>query len=139
MTDATELLDVGCGSGILAIAAAVLGARRADAVDIDPLAVKIARENAALSGVEGKIRFSCGDLAEHAAGPYTLLTANIVADVILRLLPDVPRLLAPGGDFLASGVIDSREADVADGIRRAGLTLVETLRDGGWVAFRARR
>ena len=111
-----RVLDLGCGSGILSIAALVLGAERASAVDIDPKAVDVAYENAALNGI-GKDRYTvrAGDVltdralaAELAQERYQLVLANIVADVIIPLAPQVPGLLAEGGVFLCSGIIDSR-------------------------------
>lgn len=134
----TELLDVGTGSGILAIAGLLLGARRAVGVDIDELAVKIAGENAALNGVSDRLTLHCGDLTEQVAGRFGVVCANIVADVILRLAKDVKRYLLPGGALLCSGIIEERCQEVQDGLRAADLTVEEVLTENGWAAIRLR-
>lgn len=131
------LLDIGTGSGILAVAALLLGADRAVGVDIDQVAVRVARENAAANGVDSRCAFLCGDLADKVSGKYSIITANIVADVIIRLTPDLRRFLSPGGVFIASGIIDAREADVLAALKEAGLTVKERRASGGWVALAA--
>ena len=133
------VLDVGTGSGILAITALLLGAKSATGVDIDQLSVKIAGENAALNGVEDNLTLIAGDLTQKVEGTYQVVTANIVADVILRLLPDLGRFLQPGGDFIASGIIDTREQELVEAVAAAGYRIVEVRRLGGWVAIHARR
>ena len=133
----TELLDVGCGSGILAIAGMKLGAKRAVAVDIDALAVKVANENAEINGVGGKIDFICGDLAEKVEGKFDLIVANIVADIIIRLTKDIRAFLKEGGVFIASGIIDSREDEVVNAVKACGLKVTDIARDKGWVALTA--
>ena len=130
-----RMLDVGCGSGILAVAALLLGAQSALAVDIDPMAVRTAAENAQRNGVADHIQVVAGDLAGAASGQYDIITANIVADAILRLAPAIPPLLAPGGLFVASGIIDDRAAEVAAGLAAAGLTVRATREKNGWVAI----
>ncbi|MGD9560482.1 MAG: 50S ribosomal protein L11 methyltransferase [Oscillospiraceae bacterium] len=129
-----RVLDVGCGSGILAVAALLLGAAQAHGIDIDPMAVRTAQENARLNAVDDRFFAEAGDLAATARGPYQLITANIIADAIIRLAPGIPPLLAPTGVFIASGVIDSREAEVAQALAAQGLA-TEVRRKGGWVAF----
>lgn len=137
VTEETELLDVGCGSGILAIAGMKLGAKRAVAVDIDALAVKVAGENAEINGVGGNIEFICGDLAERVTGKYELITANIVADVIIRLTKNIMSYLKDDGIFVASGIIDSRENEVVEAVRACGLKVIKIAHDKGWVALTA--
>ena len=107
VTDGTSLLDVGTGSGILGIAGLLLGAKTATGVDIDALSVKIAGENAALNGVEKDFELIHGDLAARVRGRFSVITANIVADIIIRLLPDTERLLEDGGVIIVSGIIKS--------------------------------
>lgn len=133
-----RLLDIGTGSGILAIAALLLGAREALGVDIDPMCVRVAGENAALNGVQDRLGIEAGDLADAADGKYDIITSNIVADAILRLAPDAAARLAPAGVFIASGIIEEREAEVCAALEAAGLALAETRRAGGWVALVAR-
>ncbi len=128
-----SMLDVGCGSGILAICAGLLGSGRTVGVDIDPVAVRTAKENAAFNGC-GEIGFFCGDLARDVAGPFDVICANIVADAILRLAGDLPRLMAEGGVCVVSGIIDTRKDEVLAGLRAAGLVPVALREESGWVA-----
>ncbi len=132
-----DFLDMGCGSGILSIAALKLGARRAVGVDIDPLAVKTAGENAASNQVEDRFTGICGDLAEKVTGTFKTVAANIVADVVIRLSQDAPRFLAPGGVYIISGIIDTREQDVLAAVSDA-FQVVERREEKGWVAFALR-
>ena len=140
------VLDLGCGSGILAVAALCLGARHATGVDIDPKAVDVAYENAALNGIgRDKCRFLAGNVIsdrslveELARERADLVLANIVADVIIPLAPVVPRLLAAEGTFLCSGIIDTRGDEVAAALEAAGLTVTRRREKNGWVALEAR-
>ena len=140
-----SVVDLGCGSGILSIAALILGAKDAIAVDIDPIAETIAYENAALNGI-GKDRYtvlvgdvlSNGVLRETLGGGYDVVVANIVADVIIGLAPMVRQFLKPGGLFLCSGIIDTRAGEVADALRQNGWE-IETTRSGeGWYSYACR-
>ena len=125
-------LAFGTGSGILAIAALKLGAAVAEGVDIDPVAVRTAGENAALNGVQDKLTVLVGDLSDKASGKYDIITANIVANAILSLAPAVPGLMADGATFIASGIIDSRKDEVIAGLEKAGLAVVEVKEKRGW-------
>ena len=125
-------LAFGTGSGILAIAALKLGAAVAEGVDIDPVAVRTAGENAALNGVQDKLTVLVGDLSDKASGKYDIITANIVANAILSLAPAVPGLMADGATFIASGIIDSRKDEVIAGLEQAGLAVVEVKEKRGW-------
>ena len=125
-------LAFGTGSGILAIAALKLGAASAEGVDIDPVAVRTAGENAALNGVQDKLTVLVGDLSDKASGTYDIITANIVANAILSLAPAVPGLMAEGATFIASGIIDSRKDEVIAGLEKAGLAIVEVKEKRGW-------
>lgn len=129
------LLDVGCGSGILAISALLLGCDSAVGVDIDPLAVKVAKENASLNGLSDRTEFVCGDLVEAVTGQYDLVCANIVADVIIQLCDSVLPFLKDEGLFLCSGIIDSRESDVLEKLEQVGLRVRDRAESGGWVAL----
>ena len=141
-----SVLDLGCGSGILSIAALVLGAGYAAAVDIDPKAVGVAYENAALNGIGKDIYHVCaGDVigdeelaGRLAARRYDLVLANIVADVIIPLSARVPQLMAPDGVFLCSGIIDSRADEVAAALAVHGLTVTKKREKNGWAALEAR-
>lgn len=132
------VLDIGCGTGILSIGAALLGASRVDAVEIDPHAVNVARGNVALNHLTDTIEVTQGDLAQKIYGTYDLVAANIIADVIIHLTPDIPRLLNPGGVFVGSGIIDTRADDVADALRKQGFS-VEVFGMEGWAVVVARR
>ena len=134
-----RVLDIGTGSGILAIAALKLGAREADGVDIDPMCVRTAGENAQRNGVSEHFRVLVGDVSDKAEGTYDIITANIVAAAILSLAPAVPALMAPGAAFIASGIIDERKDEVLDGLRAAGLNPVEVYEKRGWVCILCRK
>ena len=127
-----RVLDIGTGSGILAIAALKLGAAVAEGVDIDPVAVRTAGENAALNGVADKLPVLVGDLSDKASGKYDIITANIVANAIMALAPAVPGLMADDAVFIASGIIDERKDEVLAGLKAAGLEPVEVKEKRGW-------
>ena len=137
-----RVLDLGCGSGILSIAALRLGAAEATAVDIDDKCLTVAYDNAALNGI-GKDTYTVkvGNVLTDEAmraqlgGGYQIVLANIVADVIIGLAPLVRSMLAPGGLFLCSGIIDTRAEEVADKLRTAGLEIAETHSAEGWFAY----
>lgn len=140
-----RVLDLGTGSGILAIAALLLGAREAVGCDIDPKAARVAAENASYNGVEESFRVYTGDvnrdqkLKQALAGQYQLVLANIIADVIIPLAAVAGDYLAPGGRFLTSGIIESRAADVAAALTANGFVIVETRTREGWVSYTAQR
>lgn len=131
--------DVGTGSGILSVAAALLGAGRVIAVDIDELAVRTARENAARNGVADRVTVLQGDLLDNLAGVKAdLVVANIIAGVIVRLATDVAAASKPGGLFIASGIIRERVDEVRRALLGAGLKIVTERSEGEWVTFGAR-
>lgn len=140
-----RVLDLGCGSGILSIAALRLGAESAFACDIDEKCVDVAYENAALNGI-GKDRYTVrwGDVLTDAAlrqemgTGYDIVVANIVADVIMGLSPHVRPFLKPGGLFLCSGIIDDRAQEVADRLRENGWEILETRSAEGWFSYLCR-
>ena len=127
-----RVLDIGTGSGILAIAALKLGAAVAEGVDIDPVAVRTAGENAALNGVADKLTVLVGDLSDKASGQYDIITANIVANASMALAPAVPGLRADDAVFIASGIIDSRKDEVIAALEAAGLAVLEVKEKRGW-------
>ena len=140
VTEGCDFLDIGCGSGILSIAACLLGAGSALGVDIDALAVRTAKENGELNGlVEPKYTILKGDLARDVSGKYPVIAANIVADAIIALSPAVPALLADGGVYIVSGIIDSREQDVLTALADCGFTVVERHAHGGWLCLVCKR
>lgn len=132
-----RMLDVGCGSGILAICASKLGASLCRAYDIDPVAVRVANENIEVSG-QKNITCSQSDLLRHvdiSDGKYDLITANIVADIIIRMAPDVRAYMNEGCTLLASGIITERAEEVIQALEDNGLTVVDRLDDNGWCAL----
>ncbi len=131
------LLDIGTGSGILSVGALLLGAKHAIGIDIDPLCVRTARENAELNGVLNRFDVICGDLASEVNGHFPLITANIVADAILRLAPALPGLLEPHGLFIASGVLNERAEEVCVALQNVGLVNAEIRHKNDWVAILA--
>lgn len=134
-----RMLDIGTGSGILAIAVLKLGAAEAEGVDIDPMCVRTAGENAQRNGVQDRFKVLVGDLSDKASGVYNIITANIVASAILSLAPHVPALMAPGAVFIASGIIDTRKDEVLEGLRAAGLDPFEVHEKRGWVCIVCRK
>ena len=130
-----DMLDLGTGSGILAIIGAKLGARQVVASDIDPVAVKVARENAELNQVSDRVTFFEGDLLKaHTSGQYDLVVANIIADIIVKLIPDLHRVLKPGGHFVASGIIDRRLEEVKELLSKHNMEIVRIETDQEWRA-----
>ena len=137
-----RVLDLGCGSGILSIAALRLGAESAFACDIDEKCVDVAYENAALNGI-GKDRYTVrwGDVLTDAAlrqemgTGYDIVVANIVADVIMGLSPHVRPFLKPGGLFLCSGIIDDRAAEVLEKLKADGWDVIEQRSSEGWFSY----
>ena len=140
-----KVLDLGCGSGILSIAALRLGAKSAFACDIDDKCVDVAYENAALNGI-GKDTYtvrwgnvlSDQQLRREMGGGYDIVVANIVADVIIALSTEVRPYLKEGGCFLTSGIIDDRAEEVAAALRSAGWEILETNSNEGWYSFLCR-
>lgn len=133
------VFDVGTGSGILAIVAALCGAKEVKAVDIDGVAVRVARENVADNNLSDKIEVREGDLLHGTEGKADVIIANIIADIIILLLKDVPGKLKDGGLFLASGIIEERMADVAAEAERQGMQVDAVDRRGGWVVMQMRK
>ena len=138
--NSSEVLDIGCGSGILSIAALLLGAKRTVGVDIDALAVKTAKENGALNGFcEPTYSILQGNLTEKVQGVFSVVVANIVADVIIKFCEDVSAFIDKDGVFITSGIIDTREEDVKQAFARFGFEIIERHEDGGWICFVCKR
>lgn len=130
------VLDVGCGSGILSIAAMLLGCESAQGVDIDALAVKTAAENAVGNGFnEPQVKYVQGNLTDKINGKFDIILANIVADIVIRLCEDVKKYMNPGAVFITSGIILPREDEVLAAFERCGLTVTERRESGGWLCF----
>lgn len=132
-----RMLDVGCGSGILAICASKLGAGECKAYDIDPIAVKVANENIIASG-QTNITCEVSDLLKQVdldGGKYDLICANIVADIIIRMTPDIGRFMKDDCVLLCSGIIKERANDVISKLGEYALKVIERIDDNGWCAL----
>jgi ribosomal protein L11 methyltransferase len=129
-----RVLDVGCGTGILAIAAALLGADECLGIDIDPDAVRVAEENIAKNGLSGIIRAQYGDLTEGVDFSADIVVANLMADLVIRLTPAVERHLKKGGYYITSGILDIKEEICRQAIEDQGFRVVRVLCNGEWRA-----
>ncbi len=135
-----RMLDLGCGSGILAICAAELGASYCAAYDIDPVAVRVSRENIAASK-HPDIVCDVSDLLKNvdkSGGKFDVIVANIVADIVLRLIPDVKGYLSENGVFVVSGIILERADDITASLEKNGYKVISRLEDNGWCAIACR-
>ncbi|MGH2417452.1 MAG: 50S ribosomal protein L11 methyltransferase, partial [Candidatus Limnocylindria bacterium] len=131
-----SVLDVGCGSGVLALAALRLGAARAVGIDTDPLAVTATRHNAERNRLADRLVAAEGTLDPEPAERYSLVLANLVAAVLVELAPRLAAHVAPGGTLLASGIIEPRASEVVAALSAAGLRQVDRRDDGEWVSLR---
>lgn len=127
----STVFDVGCGSGILAIAAAKLGSKMAVGVDLDPVAVESAKENVGYNNLEN-IKILYGNLVEVIDGKADIVVANIIAEVICILTEDVKRVLKDNGYFITSGIIHDRVDMVTKKLEETGFEVIEINKDGEW-------
>ena len=140
-----QVLDIGCGSGILAAAALKLGASYALGVDTDPLAVDASRENALSNGVSERLALGVGSVAEVCRGQFDIMQAelvfaNILAPIILRLFKDgLAELVKPGGILILSGILADQSAEIEAAAAQYGLQLVERRQVSDWVAFAVKK
>ncbi|WP_296331184.1 50S ribosomal protein L11 methyltransferase [uncultured Acidaminococcus sp.] len=139
VTPNIDVYDVGTGSGILAMTAALMGARSIHAIDIDGKAVEVAKENIAKNHLSNRITVKKGNLLDDADEKADLIVANIIADIIITLLPDAFKKLRQGGLFLASGVIKERLCDVEKAARQNGFTVLDVKNRAGWTAITMRK
>lgn len=139
ITPDSTVFDVGTGSGILAIAAAMLGAKSVKAVDIDAVAVRVAKENVADNGLSEQIEVREGDLLHGTEGKADVITANIIADIVIMLLQDIPQKLNDDGVLLASGIIEERMPDVEAAAQAQGLYVDAVDHRGGWVVMQMKK
>lgn len=135
VTQDTTVLDIGTGSGILAIAADLLGAQSAIGVDIDAQSVKTAIANSEINGVSEKTEFLVGDLADKISGRYDIVCANIVADVVIRLFDNVADFMKEDGILIVSGIIDMRAAEVEKSAVEHGFKISKSLMREEWHAY----
>lgn len=137
VNDGATVLDVGCGSGILAVASLLLGAESAIGIDIDELAVKSSIENAERNGVSDRYTAIHGNLADEVTGTYDIITANIVADAIIMLSGDIEKHMHKDTVYIMSGIIDSRLDDVLSALPKS-LKIIETRTEKGWYCLAAK-
>lgn len=136
----THMLDVGCGSGILSVAAMLLGAADVTGVDIDKLAVKVAGENGKLNGLSlPSYNMTVGNLTDSVTGKYNVVTANIVADAIIKLTPDVKKFLDTSAVYIVSGIIDIREDEVLSCLAGNGFEIINRRTENGWVCLECKQ
>ena len=134
-----KVLDLGCGSGILSIAASKMGAAKCYAYDIDPVAVRVAKENTAVNGCDN---ITCGvsDLLRgvEKGVRYELVCANIVADILIRMAPELPAVLSDGAKVITSGIIDGRQDEVKAALEKNGFVIVKHMHEEEWHCFECR-
>lgn len=130
-----KVLDVGCGSGILGICAALLGARLVLGLDTDPLAVEVTRRNVRLNGLQGVVSARRGSIPLSEPATYELVLANLVAGLLIELAQPLTAALQPGAILVASGIFADRQDEVISAFAAVGLELVETLAEGDWRAL----
>lgn len=139
LRSSSQVIDVGCGSGILSIAAAKLGAKEVLAVDLDPVAVENAKQNIKQNQVETMVKVQEGDLLKGVSQTADLVVANILAEIILRFTYELPRVLVPNGILIASGIIEEKEQEVVESLTKNGLEVLEIVHQEGWVAIAAKK
>lgn len=134
------VIDAGCGSGILSIGAVKLGADSVFGMDVDPVAIIVARENIALNGLQDKIEVREGDIVENLKGRQAdIILANITAELVNLVIPEAAPVLPPGGYLFGSGIVDSRWPGVQQQLEKYGFEIVEVLTDIDWVGVAARK
>lgn len=129
-----EMLDLGCGSGILAIAARMLGARRAEAADFDPHAVRTAKENARLNAVTGVVVKRLDVCTWEPSRTWPVVAANLFSGLLVEVAPKIAAAVSPGGRLVFSGVLRVQEAEVVAALHSAGLRIDRVVRKGKWVS-----
>lgn len=134
-----RVIDIGTGTGILAIAAAHMGAKPVLATDLDAVAVRVAAENVKINGFEGVIDVRCGDLLDVVQESGDVVIANIISDVIVMLAEPVKARIVDGGLFICSGISVERRQDVLDALKTADYELLDDLTQGEWCAMAARK
>ena len=132
----TEMLDVGSGSGILAIAGLRLGVQRADCIDTDPIAVTATRENADRNGLGGRLNVSLGTVADRPPRRYPLVSANLVAGLLVEHAPSIAACLLPAGVLIAGGVVRGRAGEVKAALAANGVHAEESVEEGEWLTMR---
>lgn len=133
------VLDVGCGSGILSIASALLGVKRTVGVEIDPVAVQVSKENVALNGLQQSIEIMEGDLTKGLELKADIVVANLMADLVMLLSEDVAKHLRGKAIYISSGILIEKKETVAAAVEACGFTILEILEEGEWCAIAAKK
>lgn len=130
-----DVFDIGCGSGILSIIAARLGAKSVLAIDLDPMCVKVTKENIEKNNVLAKVKVETGNLFQVVDGKADIIVANIIAEIIVGMIPDIKEHLNENGVFIASGIIESKLPIVQKALHDNGYTILDILEINGWIAI----
>ncbi|KGR90704.1 ribosomal protein L11 methyltransferase [Ureibacillus massiliensis 4400831 = CIP 108448 = CCUG 49529] len=133
------VIDVGTGSGVLSIGAALLGARKVHALDLDEVAVKAARENVELNRVSDRVEVFHGNLLDSVSAPADIVVGNLLAEIILSFTDDAFSIVKPGGKYITSGIIGFKKDEVKEALEKSGFTIDEVLMMEDWVAIIASR
>lgn len=139
VNDTVNVIDVGTGSGVLAIGAALLGAKHVHALDLDEIAVRSAIENVELNNVSKQIDVVKGDLLDTVKEPAEVVVANILAEIILTFVDDAYTIVKPGGIYITSGIIEGRKEDVKQALIEAGFEIDEVMMMEDWVTIVSRK
>lgn len=134
-----DVIDIGCGSGILSVASAKLGAKRVLGIDIDPLAVQVAHDNVAMNGDFPQVEIKEGNLSEEVSDTFDVVISNIVAEAIRVLAVDIPRILQVGGLWISSGILNDQREELMRIMKENGFQIVQTLEKNEWSAILARK
>lgn len=135
VSEGDEIFDIGCGSGILAIAALKLGAKRALAIDIDDKCIDASHENAKLNDVEDKMEIKKGNLLDVVKGRADLIVSNIIAEIIVDEIKNLKNHMDPGGIFITSGIIKERRQMVIDALRENNFEIIDEIEKNNWLAI----
>ena len=135
VVEGNSVLDIGCGSGILSIAALLFGANSAFGIDIDEIAIKTAKENADINGVSTQSKFTCCTLTDVENETHDIVCANLSADVILSLMPELPIFLKHEGVLILSGIIKNREQDILNALLDVGFSILKHKEENGWLCI----
>ncbi|HEU4963145.1 MAG TPA: 50S ribosomal protein L11 methyltransferase [Bacilli bacterium] len=133
-----QIVDVGCGTAILSIACAKLGAESVLALDLDPVAVQVAQENVAMNGEQAKVTVRANDLLQGVEDKYDVVVANILAEIILLMVGQAKEVLKDDGTFITSGIIREKADLVREELTRHGFVITDVLTEEDWVAFVAK-
>nr|WP_243881138.1 50S ribosomal protein L11 methyltransferase [Rummeliibacillus suwonensis] len=139
MTEDSTVIDVGTGSGVLAIGAAMLGAQHVHALDLDEVAVRSAKLNVKLNKVQDHVEVVQGNLLDTVKEPAEIVVANILAEIIMTFIDDAYRLVRPNGYFIASGIIETKKEEVKTALEKAGFVIEEVMMMEDWVTIISRK